>query len=248
MTNRGIACHADGDRVAAPGMALTQVPRVRRLEHGDGLACHGKQARERTHGQDDGILRPRGSRAIRAFLLQQPGCEADSAQCALDQVGRWTTVARRLVRSIIKTRSKGSLTNIDNLLLRSGQFLQLEHIVRTVIDAVTAARANRRLLMGGVPDRRAKGTGADAVSAPDAELRVKTDAAVGAYFKRIGGTHPCAGRVGARPARDDDEAFTNAPCGADPDSGSGETRGAGPAGTGKDTELTADTVVGIENG
>ena len=162
--------------------------------------------------------------------------------------GRWTTVARRLVRSIIKTRSKGSLTNIDNLLLRSGQFLQLEHIVRTVIDAVTAARANRRLLMGGVPDRRAKGTSADAVSAPDAELRVKTDAAVGAYFKRIGGTHARAGRVGARPARDDDEAFSNAPCRADPDSGSGETRDAGPAGTGKDTELTADTVVGIENG
>jgi len=31
--------------------------------------------------------------------------------------------------------------------------------------------------MRGVPDRRAKGTRSDAVSAPDAELRVKTDAA-----------------------------------------------------------------------
>jgi hypothetical protein len=102
--------------------------------------------------------------------------------------------------------------------------------------------------MGGVPDRRAKRTSADAVSAPDAELRVKTDAAVGANFKRIGGAHARTGRVGARPARDDDEAFSNAPCGADPDSGSGKTGDAGPASTGKYTELTADTVVGIENG
>jgi len=102
--------------------------------------------------------------------------------------------------------------------------------------------------MGGIPDRRAKGTCTDAVSAPDAELRVKTDAAAGTYFKRIGGTHARAGRVGARPARDDDEAFTNAPRRPHPDSGPGETRHPGPAGTGKDTKLTADTVVGIENG
>jgi len=102
--------------------------------------------------------------------------------------------------------------------------------------------------MGGIPDRRAKGTCTDAVSAPDAELRVKTDAAAGAHLQRIGGTHARAGRVRAGPARDDNEAFSNAPRRPDPGPGSGEARDSGPAGTGKDTKLTADTVVGIENG
>ena len=101
--------------------------------------------------------------------------------------------------------------------------------------------------MGGIPDRRAKGTCTDTVSAPDAELRVKADAAAGTYLQRIGGTHTRAGRVRAGPARDDDEAFSNAPRRPDPDPGSGETRDSGPAGTGKYTELTANTVVGIEN-
>jgi hypothetical protein len=102
--------------------------------------------------------------------------------------------------------------------------------------------------MGGVPDRRAKWTCTDAVSTPNAEFRVKADAAAGPYLQRIGGTHARAGRVRAGPARDDDEALANAPRRTDPDSGSGETRDSGPAGTGKYTELTADTVVGIENG